>query len=113
MSQNKTDLPQSFGCNHCGYRSSTFKAVCPQCGKKEIVILEQAKGGRVVDFVPVFFPPENLKHLGQYMSVLVKLDNGCQIFGILLRDPNNVKIGTPVVISSFNKETKELYFDIA
>lgn len=113
MTQNHSDLPQGYGCNLCGYRSSTFKAVCPQCGSKEIVVLEGAKGGKVVDFVPVFFSPENLKHLGQYISALVKLDNGCQIFGIVLGDPKDIQVGSTVVVSSLNSETKELYFKIA
>ena len=113
MTQNHSDLPQGYGCNLCGYRSSTFKAVCPQCGSKAIVVLEGAKGGKVVEFVPVFSPPENLKNIGQYVSVLVQLDNGCQMFGIVLDDPKKIQAGTPVVVSSFNKETKELYFKIA
>ena len=69
--------------------------------------------GEVVDFVPVAYPPENLKHLGAYVSVLVKFENGCQLFGIVLENPNNVKIGTPVVVSSFNPQTKELCFKTA
>ncbi len=66
--------------------------------------------GEVVDFVPVAYPPENLKHLGAYVSVLVKLDNGCRIFGIVMEKPDLVKIGTAVAVSSFNPQTKELFF---
>ncbi len=113
MTPHTTDLPKGYGCNLCGYRSSTFKAVCPQCGNKEIVVLEGAKGGKVIEFVPVYFPPENLKNIGQYVSVLVQLDNGVKMFGIILDDPQKIRVGTPVVVSSFNKETKELYFNIA
>jgi len=106
----KSPLPRCFSCNHCGYHSSTFKAVCPKCGSAEVAVQEGVNRGKVIDFVPVSYPPENLKHLGQYVSVLVKLDNGCQIFGIVLEDPNQVKIGTPVLISRFNDQTKELFF---
>jgi uncharacterized OB-fold protein len=113
MSQNQIHLPPCFGCNHCGYRSSALKAVCPKCGSKEIAAVGGAQEGKVVDFVPVFFPPENLKHLGRYISALVKLDNGCQIFGIVLGDPKDIQVGSTVVVSSFNSETKELYFKIA
>lgn len=108
----KLQLPPCFSCNHCGYRSGTFKAVCPNCGTGGMTVHEGATQGEIADFVPVAYPPENLKHLGEYVSVLVKLDNGCQIFGIVLDQPNHVKIGTPVAISSFNPQTKELFFKI-
>ncbi len=106
----KPQLPRCFGCNNCGYRSGTFKAVCPKCGSAGMAVQEGTDRGKVVDFVPVSYPPENLKHLGQYISVLVRLDNGCQIFGIVLEVPNQVKIGTSVLVSSFNDQTKELFF---
>jgi uncharacterized OB-fold protein len=73
-------------------------------------VQEGVKRGEIVDFVPVAYPPENLKQLGSYVSVLVKLDNGCQIFGIVLENPDLVKIGTPVAVSNFNQQTKELFF---
>jgi len=107
---NKIQLPRCYSCNSCGYRSSAYKAVCPICRSTDMVALEGAKGGIVVDFVQVSIPPENLKDLGEYVSVLVKLDNGCQIFGIILEDPKNIKIGTSVVVSSFNNDTKEVFF---
>ena len=110
MSEFEKLLPPCFTCNHCGYRSGILKAVCPQCGSEGLVVQEGGKRGEVVDFVPVAYPPENLKHLGSYVSVLVKLDNGCQIFGIVLENPDLVKIGTPVTVSSFNHQTKELFF---
>ena len=75
-----------------------------------MALKEGVRNGEVLDFVPIAYPPENLKQLGEYVSVLVKLDNGCRIFGIVLEDQNSIKIGTPVAISSFNQETKELFF---
>ena len=75
-----------------------------------MVVLESVEKGEVVDFVPVAYPPENLKHLDSYVSVLVKLDNGCQIFGIVLENPDQVKIGISVRVSNFNHQTKELFF---
>ncbi len=74
---------------------------------------ESAEGGRILDFVPIAYPPENLKHLGSYVSVLVKLDDGCRLFGIVLENPDHVKIGTPVMVSSFNPQTKEVLFKTA
>jgi uncharacterized OB-fold protein len=108
----KLQLPHCFSCDRCGFRSGTFRAVCPKCGREGIALKEGVQNGAVVDFVPIAYPPENLKHLGEYVSVLVKLDNGCQIFGIVLENQKSIKIGTPVAISSFNQETKELFFEI-
>jgi uncharacterized OB-fold protein len=113
MTQDKPDFPQGYGCRSCGYRSSTFKAICPQCGSKDVGLLEKAKRGKVIESVPVFFPPDNLKDLGTYVSVLVQLENGCQMFGIVLDDPQKVHAGTPVVVTKFNRETAELFFEVA
>ena len=112
MGEFEKPLPPCFRCNHCGYRSGILKAVCPQCGSEGMVAQEGVEKGEVVDFVPVAYPPENLKHLGSYVSVLVKLDNGCQIFGIVLENHDRVKIGIPVSIANFNHQTKELFFKL-
>ena len=106
----KLHVPPCFSCTHCGFRSGTFKAVCPKCGKEGMVAEEGVQQGAVVDFVPIAYPPDNLKHLGEYVSVLVKLDNECRIFGIVLENQKSVQIGTPVAISSYNQETKEVFF---
>ena len=106
----RLQLPQWFNCGTCGFRSGTVRAVCPKCGKEGLVLKEGVRNGAVVDFVPIAYPPDNLKHLGEYVSVLVKLDNGCQIFGIVLENQKSINIGTPVAVSSFNPETKELFF---
>ena len=108
--QERLELPQYFSCNRCGFTSAAFKALCPKCGSEEMVLKEGATAGKVIDFVPIAYPPENLKQLGEYVSVLVKLDNGCQFFGIVLENRDRIGIGTPVTISGFNRETKELFF---
>lgn len=78
-----------------------------------MALLEEAKRGNVIESIPVFFPPENLKDLGPYVSVLVRLENGCRMFGIVLGDAGKVGPGTPVAVARFNRETAELYFDVA
>ena len=42
--------------------------------REEMALKEGVTRGEVVDFVPIAYPPENLKQLGEYVSVLVKLD---------------------------------------
>jgi len=110
--EEKLELPQYFSCNHCGFTSGAYKAACPKCGREGMVSKEGGIMGEVVDFVPIAYPPENLKQLGEYVSVLVKLDKGCQIFGIISENRDRITIGTPVTISSFNQETKELFFKL-
>jgi len=102
--------PPCFRCHQCGYRSGIVKAICPQCGREGMVSEEGVKRGEVIDFVPVIYPPDNLKHLGSYVSVLVKLSNGCQIFGLVVENPELIGAGTPVAISRYNDQSKELIF---
>lgn len=54
--------------------------------------------GEILDFVPVLFPPENLKTLGPYVSVFVGLRGGGRTFGVFLGDAARLRIGAPVVL---------------
>ena len=74
---------------------------------------ERVTGGHVVDFVPVLFPPENLKGLGRYVSVLVKLDTGCQAFGVFRGDPERLRVGTRMVVAHVDAEPDVPFFDVA
>ena len=67
----------------------------------------------MVDFVPVLFPPENLKGLGRYVSVLVKLDTGCQAFGVFRGDPERLRVGTRMVVAHVDAEPDVPFFDVA
>lgn len=110
LEENKLSLPQCFRCTSCDWSGSTFKASCPSCGSGKIVQFEGSKGGKIVDFVAVLFPPENLKSIGKYVSAFVQLDNGCRIFGILLEDPQNLSIGGRVEIARYESDSKKLFF---
>lgn len=103
--QSSGPLLDCFGCRRCSYKSRMFKAICPRCGSAEILPLEPASSGELLDFVPVLYPPENLKHLGQYVSILVELHNGCHTFGIFLGDPATLRIGSTLVASSHGDDT--------
>lgn len=104
----KGDLPRYFSCHDCGWHGSTFRVSCPSCGVSHLLALESSGTGKIVDFVPVFYPPENLKDLGQYVSVLVEFDEGFQMFGIGLNKLEDLAIGRSVVVSSFDKDTMRL-----
>ncbi|MGO8880226.1 MAG: Zn-ribbon domain-containing OB-fold protein [Desulfomonilaceae bacterium] len=104
----KKDLPKYLRCNDCGWSGSTFRMGCPNCWASHLVELESSGIGKIVDLVPVFYPPENLKDLGPYVSVLVEFDEGFQMLGISLVKPEDLSIGSSVVVSSFDKGTMRL-----
>ena len=106
-------FPSSFRCRSCDYTSAVAKAVCPRCGSGAGMSPERVAGGHVVDFVPVLFPPENLKGLGRYVSVLVKLDTGCQAFGVFRGDPERLRVGTRMVVAHVDAEPDVPFFDVA
>jgi uncharacterized OB-fold protein len=104
---------QGYRCGGCGYRSTVLKALCPQCGAAGPMTTDRAAAGRILDFVPVLFPPENLKDLGRYVSVLVELDNGCRAFGVFRGDPTALAVGAPVTVGSVDAERGIPFFDAA
>jgi uncharacterized OB-fold protein len=75
-----------------------------------MIQVEKTRRGKILDFVPTLYPPDNLKDLGPYISILVKLDNGCNVFGIMMDDPDQVQVGQNVIISKFDINTHELFF---
>jgi uncharacterized OB-fold protein len=99
-----------FRCDQCRHVSGSPKLFCPQCGHPGTMVEEKVQKGVILDFVLVAYPPENLKHVGSYVSVLVKLDNGCSLFGIVSEEPNRVEVGKVVIPSQFNFQTKEFFF---
>ena len=109
----KSDLPKYMSCKRCAWHGSAFRASCPECGETDLVQAESSGMGKIVDFVPMFFPPENLKDLGQYVSVLVQFNEGFEMFAITFAKPEDLAIGAPVVVSGFDKETMRLFVDKA
>ena len=110
MNENQQKLPVCYRCEKCSYHIARHIPVCPRCGNMKMTPVEKTPTGKILDFVPTLYPPENLKDLGSYISVLVKLDNGCNVFGIMMDDPDRVKVGQDVTISKFNENTQELFF---
>jgi uncharacterized OB-fold protein len=106
-------LPYGFRCNSCKWCGSGFRVICPGCGGTNLVKVEISRVGKVVDFVPVLYPPDNLRDLGQYVSVLVQFNEGFKKFGISLGKPEDLFIGCSVVVSAFDEETKRLFVERA
>ena len=110
MMETRSTLPACCRCESCGYRAAGRKPLCPRCGHVEMASLETTPNGKILDFVPVIFPPENLKELGKYVSVLVKLENGCNVFGMMLEEVGLVGVGHGVTISKFDESSQALFF---
>jgi len=100
-----------FKCEKCFWHGASYRQICPVCGSQNIVEACVAGKGEVVDFVPVSFPPESLKDIGPYVTVLVNLDEQCMIFGIFSGNPQNLRIGSRVFIRDFHPESRRLYFE--
>ena len=108
----KVELPFCYSCSACEWHGSSFRATCPACGNNKIIRKATGGTGKIVDFVPVLFPPENLKNLGEYASVLVQFDENFQMFGIISEAHDQIAIGDRVKVSKYNGTTKELFFSI-
>ena len=109
----RSDLPTYMSCKKCAWHGSAFRASCPACGETDLAEAKSSGMGTIVDFVPMFYPPENLKDLGQYVSVLVQFNEGFEMFAISFSKPEDLAIGSPVVVSRFDKETMRLFVDKA
>ena len=109
----KSDCPKYIGCNQCAWRGAAFRASCPACGSTDLVQAECSGQGNIVDFVPMFYPPENLKDLGQYVSVLVRFKEGFEMFGITFAKAEDLAIGDAVTVSKFDKDSMRLFVDKA
>lgn len=90
------ELIACYVCGDCGCRCAGARPLCPQCGHAVMSRMDDTPTGSVLDFVPVVYPPDNLKSLGRYVSVLVRLDNGCNVFGIMLEGQADVEVGQHV-----------------
>jgi uncharacterized OB-fold protein len=104
----KSDIPY-ITCKKCGWSSAAFRASCPSCGSADLTQAQSSGAGQIVDFVPLFYPPENLKDLGQYVSVLVRFKEGFEMFAITLEKPEDLAIGAPVAVSNYDRESMRLF----
>ena len=111
MTGDRRSLPSCGRCEACGFTTAGSHPLCTRCGRGKMTRIETTPGGRILDFVPVTYPPENLKALGSYNSVLVKLENGCNVFGIMLKESGAPEAGQGVIVSKYDPERQELFFE--
>lgn len=111
MTGDRQQLPSCCRCEKCGFTTVGSNPLCPRCGHGRMTRIETTPEGKILDFVPVIYPPENLKELGNYTSVLVKLENGCNVFGIMLEDSGRLEAGQGVIVSKYDPDRRELFFE--
>jgi uncharacterized OB-fold protein len=85
-----------YACRSCGHATAAARRVCSQCGATTIERASVTTTGKVIASANVEFPPANLKERGPYTNVLVELENGCRLWGILAGAPREVAEGEPV-----------------
>lgn len=89
---------ECYKCNKCGNVTEVQRKICPKCGGSEISLIESDGKGHVIDSTIVYFPPDNYKDLAPYTSVLVQLNNGCNLFGIIKGELEELSPGSPVAM---------------
>ena len=70
-------------CNGCGNITFSEKKRCPKCGGADIGVVQSSGTGRIVEYASIHYPTEEYQDLAPFSSVLVQLDNGCSLFGIV------------------------------
>ncbi len=73
--------------------------------------VDGGRRGTVLDLVRIAYPPENLKHLGAYTSVLVALEGGGRVFGIVDGDAARVSAGQQVIATGAREGGCGPFFD--
>ena len=100
---------ESYKCQGCGKTTVLPKLVCPKCGSTDIVTAQSEGKGKIIDSTIVYFPPDDYKDLAPYTSVLVQLNNGCKLFGVIKGEIKDIPLGSPVTLIE-NDEGEEGYF---
>ena len=110
MAQMHSMSIECYKCNSCGNTTLAAKKVCPRCGGTEISVIESDGKGQVIDFTIVYFPPDNYKDLAPYTSVLVQLDNGCRLFGIIRGECKDIPPGSLVTVVERDETRGGIFF---
>ncbi len=110
MTQKQKMTIDCFTCDGCGHTTVAQKAVCSKCGGLKITAVKVEGKGKLVDYTTVTFAPENYKDLAPFTSVLVQLENGCKLFGIIKGENLDIPIGSPVTMVGRDEARGALFF---
>lgn len=112
MMQAKSVSIECYKCKSCGNTILPVKSVCARCGGTEITLIEAEGKGKVIDFTIITFPPDNYKDLVPYTSVLVQLNNGCRVFGIIKGECKDIPSGSPVTMVEHDEARGAFFFQL-
>ena len=101
---------ECFKCSNCGNITVAEKKVCPKCGSTDIKVTQSKGKGEVVDSAIVYSPPDNYKDMAPYTTVLVRLSNGCKVFGLIEGEVLDIPPGSPVTMVKHKEDTGGLIF---
>ena len=99
-------------CSSCGNVTLAPKKVCAKCGGTDIEAVQSPGKGEVIDFTTVYYPPDNYKDRAPYTSVLVKLENGCKLFGVIEGEVRDIPAGSPVSAVKHDEQTEGFIFEL-
>lgn len=94
-------------CDDCGALTVPQRAICPKCFGHKMKIVETSGKGKLIAYTVIYIPPTEMKNYGYgiknpYCSAVIELEEGekvcAQLIDIDLAHPENIKIGTPVVM---------------
>ena len=112
MTQKQILSIDCFACDACGNTTVAQKAVCSQCGASKITAVKVAGRGKLIDFTIISFAPENYKDLAPYTSVLVQLENGCRLFGIMKGEHLDLPPDAPVKMVGRDEGRGAIFFEL-
>lgn len=110
MTQAQEMFLNCFTCDDCGYTTFAQKAVCAKCGSLKISPDQVIGKGTLLDFTVISFAPESYKDLAPYTSVLVELENGCRLFGIIKGENLDIPLGSPVTMVGRDEARGAIFF---
>jgi uncharacterized OB-fold protein len=103
-------------CESCGKLYLPPRPICAACFSTEMQWVEMSIKGKIVAFTIVYIASTAMIEAGYgrenpHCSGLVKLDNGqtisAQILGVPVKEPDAIKIGTPVELTFVDRNGGE------
>ena len=117
---NKGDLIGSR-CKVCGAFALPQRQICPECHSIDTEIKSFSGKGKLVAYTVIYVPPVMMANAGYdaknpYCVGVVELEEGprisAQILDVDIENPENIKIGTNLKMSTvtrFNDENQETF----
>jgi len=100
-------------CTQCGSYAIPQRRICPKCHSENTELINFSGNGKLVAFTVISVPPVKMAEAGYnnknpYCSGIVELEEGprisAQILDVDLLNPNNIKIGTKLIMSIITRQ---------